>query len=571
MGNYELKSELSSLEMELGRLKQINAELRGELSVIVNGVSSADNELTNYNTKINNSLENCGNVMASSHHRVVDAVALQGEIENLYTRFKRIELANKKIRECNNRRYYDFSNFRTVRKIVQGIMDNIDVNIVSDKTIAKSVEVQHLKCPDYWLTCVLISIMAWRSDDKELAERALERAVSLDKKSSAIFYMIFNLRMHREEAALKWFFTYQECELKGSDQRTFLMLFSLVSKTISDNIDDNTKDEISVFIKKVIDMNLRESGESEDDIVLRIKNYYRKMQPSDRIEYSMLKKCCGEYDELLSNMMQAKSNINILEFILSVVNVPEEQKNTFLKEYIDELIDLPNDVEKDVYDEIALNELIIKYDGDADSAREQFEKEKLHKEEELNLVDEMIDWIYERDSQEINGQIKLSMFTLTKALQEKAVESHAEEYRSRRKNQLPVTVDGYSTVADFNDKDGEYRKISSYYKEKKNAEKSAIKSWPAYVGFGVSVAALIGCFFAGYWLLALVFGGTGFGMYKLFNNMSKTREIDRKYKENIRRTREIMDGLFDEFSRYNSEFDEYDAYYAQIKEVLAEI
>lgn len=104
---------------------------------------------------IRNALDNCNGSMHSSHQRVVDAIALQGEIERLYVRFKNVELANKKIRAANNKKYYDFANYRTVRKIVQGIMDNLDVQMVSDQAITKSVEVQHLQSPDYWLTCVL--------------------------------------------------------------------------------------------------------------------------------------------------------------------------------------------------------------------------------------------------------------------------------------------------------------------------------------------------------------------------------------------------------------------------------
>ena len=161
MSNYALQSKLNALERELSQAQQINRELRGELSTITNGVSNANKELNDYNSKIRNTLDNCNVTMNSSHQRVVDAIALQGEIEVLYTRFKHVELANKKIRECNNKKYYDFANYRTVRKIIQGIMDNLDVHMVSDKTIIKSVEVQHLQTPDYWLTCVLISVMAW--------------------------------------------------------------------------------------------------------------------------------------------------------------------------------------------------------------------------------------------------------------------------------------------------------------------------------------------------------------------------------------------------------------------------
>lgn len=571
MSNFALQSELNALERELSQAKQINRELREELSTIISGVSSANKELNDYNSKIRNILDNCNGTMNSSHQRVVDAIALQGEIEVLYARFKHVELANKKIRECNNKKYYDFANYRTVRKIVQGIMDNLDVQMVSDKTITKSVEVQHLQTPDYWLTCVLISVMAWRNNDKELADRAIAKAINLDKKNSAIFYMLFNLRMGRDEAALKWFYTYQECELKGSDQRTFLMLFSLVSKTLSDTVDENTKNEVFSFIKKVIDANMKASGYDEDEIIARIKNYFNRMQPSDQLQYSMLRKCCSEFDQLTSTMMQAKNNINILEFILKTSNVPEEQKNTFLKGYLDELIASPNQAEKEVYDEIAYNELVIKFEGDVAAAKEQFDTEQTKKANDLNLIAEMIDWIYERESQEVNGQIKLSMFTLTKILQEKAAEAHVEDYRARRKNNYAATLGEYSTTINFKREDEEYDKIKKFYTEKKEAELATIKAWPAYIGFGVAVAALIGCFFVGYGLLVLTLGGVGYGAFKLLSNKSHVKQCEQKCEKSIKAISETMSKLFAEFKQYNKELDEYDAYYEQIKDALAQI
>lgn len=571
MSNYALQSELDSLERELSNARRINSELRTELSIIANGVSTADRNLNDYNSSIRNTLSSCNSSMNSSHRRVVDSIALQGEIEALYTRFKQIELANKKIRECNNKKYYEFSNYRTVRKIVQGIMDNLDFKLVSDKTITKSVEVQHLQTPDYWLTCVLISIMAWRNDDKELADRAISMAVKLDKKNSAVFYMLFNIRTGREQAALKWFYTYQECELKGSDQRTFLMLFSLVSKTLADNVDENTKNEVSAFIKKVIDANMKASGWNEKEAVAQIKGYLDKMQPSDRLDYPLLKKHCSEFDRLYSVMMQAKNNKVILEFILKTANVPEEQKNTFLKNYIDELIESPNKAEKEVYEEIAYNELVIRLEGDVEKAKKQFEAERTKKAADLNLIGEMIDWIYERDLEEVNGQIRLSMFTLTKSLQEKAAEAHAEEYRARIKHSFSVTLGDYSTVADFKREDEEHKKIGAFYNEKKNTELSAIKAWPAFVGFGIGAAAVVGSFFAGYWLLALAVGGVGFGVFKLLSNRAKKKQIIQKYDESIRITDETMTKLFEEFGRYSKELEEYDAYYEQIKGAFAKI
>ena len=571
MSNDALQSQLNSLEGELRQAQRINSELIGELNTVANGVSHAHSELEGYNDKIRSTLDNCNGTMNASHQRVIDAVELQGDIEKLYVKFKNVELANKKIRAANNKKYYDFANYRTVRKIVQGIMDNLDVQMVSDKTITKSVEVQHLQTPDYWLTCVLISVMAWRNDDKELAERAMARANNLDKKNSSIFYMLFNLRMSREEAALKWFNTYQECELKGSDQRTFLMLFSLVSQTIADNVDERTKNEVSSFIQKVINANMKASGYNEDEIVAKIKGYFDRMQPADQLEYTFLRKYCGEFDQLTSVMMQAKNNINILEFILRTVNVSAEEKNTFLKNYIDELILSPNQVEKDVYDEIAYNELVIRLEGEVETAKAQFSAEQIKKANELNLVAEMIDWIYEKDSQDVNGQIKLSMFTLTKMLQEKAVTSHTESYRAARKANYQITVGEYSTIVNFKREDEEYQKVTSFYEQKKDESVSQIKDWPAYIGFGVGAAAAIGSFFVGFWLLIVTLGGLGYGMYTILTHKSQKKQLEHTCAENIKTVSDILQKLFAEFKQYQKELDEYDSYYEKISNEFSKI
>ena len=565
MSNYALQSQLSELQSQLRKAERINAELWSELSTIERGVNRAHKDLEDYNGKIRGTLDSCNGTMRSSHQRVIDAIEVQGEIEKMYVRFKQVELANKKIRAANNKKYYDFANYRTVRKIVQGIMDNLDINIVSDKTITKSVEVQHLQTPDYWLTCVLISVMAWRNNDKELAERAIVRAINLDKKNSAIFYMLYNLRMGREDAALKWFYTYQECELKGSDQRTFLMLFSLVSKTLADNVDDSTKNEIFAFINKVIDSNMKAFGYSKTDIVAQIRQYINRMQPSDQLEYSYLRKFCTEFELMSANMMQAMNNINILEFILRTVNVPIEQKNTFLKGYIDELIATPNQSEKDVYDEIAYNELVIRYEGEIETAKEVFAAEQAKKADDLNLIAEMIDWIYERDSQDVNGQIRLNMFTLTKALQEQAVDEHVEDYRSRRKANYWVTIGEYSTEVNFKREDEEYSKVSSYFTDMRDRAIASIKNWKAFIGFGVGVAAAACAFFVEYWLFAVALIGMGYGAGVLISNKSQIKQLEQKCAESIKATNDTLQKLFVEFSKYQTELDEYDSYYERIK------
>ena len=252
-------SSIASLEAELDRQRAINRELHSELNTISYGVSRAHDRLESFNSKVCNTLDTSYRSLNDSESKMLASLETQAEIEALYVRFKAMELANKRIRDCNNRKYYEFANYSKVRKLVQGIMDNLDVNMASDRVIYKSVERQHLQTPDYWLTCVLLSIMAWKNDDKPLADRAMGLAMELDKKSSSIFYMLFNIRMQREDAALKWFFQYQQCELKGADQRTFLLLFALISRCINSNeeVGERVREEIDHFIRRVVDATIR--------------------------------------------------------------------------------------------------------------------------------------------------------------------------------------------------------------------------------------------------------------------------------------------------------------------------
>lgn len=354
-------------------------------------------------------------------------------------------------------------------------------------------------------------------------------------------------------------------DVKGSDQRTFLMLFSLVSKTLVENVEDSTKNEIFAFIKKVIDANMRASGYSEADIVNQILQYLNRMQPSDQLQYSMLRKYCTEFDQMSAVMMKAKNNIGILEFILKTVNVPVEQKNTFLKGYIDELIATPNQTEKDVYDEIAYNELIIRYEGEVETAKEVFSAEQTKKANNLNLIAEMIDWIYECEAQDINGQIRMNMFTLTKALQEQAVDAHVEDYRSRRKVTHNVTIGEYTTEVNFKREDEEYSKVASYFTGKRDDAIAALKNWKAFIGFGVGIASAVGAFFVGYWLFAVALIGAGYGAGVMLSNKSQIKHLEQKCAESIRSTSDILQQLFSEFSKYQAELDEYDSYYERIK------
>lgn len=564
---------IASLEAELSRQRRINAELRHELSEIEFGVSNGYQTLENCNQYIQNTLNSSREKLEDSRRKGLAAIELQGEIDKLYVRFKQMELANKRIRECNNKKYYEFANYRAVRKLVQGLMDNLNVNMVSDAVIYKSIEAQHLKTPDYWLTCALIAIMAWQNDDRALAERAVSLAVSLDKKSSAIFFMLFNLRVGRGEAAVKWFFVYQECPLKGADQRTFLLLFALMSRCLneSENVSEDTRAEISSFIQKVIQSSISATGYTEADMVAQARAYYDRMDSREAPSYPLLQKYAGRWGELSGALCKAKGNIAILEFLKRTLHVELDEHNAFVQSFMDELVAQANASEKEVYDQIRYNEMIIRCQGDVEQAKAKYQEEQLHEETALNLIAEMIDWIFTADREEVNGQSQKNMFVLTRHLQEKAIQDHTEAYRSTDKVHQPITIGEYSAQADLSAQEQEEQKVSSFFTQRRDEALAAIKDVRAYIAFGLGAVCAVASPFVNWMLLAIAAVCCGYGAIVLFSNRSKRKQIGMNCENQIQSTVDILRHLIQEHKEYLEELAGYDAYIEQIDLELSQI
>lgn len=565
-------SDISSLRARLSQEQARNRELRGHMTELSMGVSSAKRRVDDFQSKMNQTLGESNNRINHSHENIIHAYEVQAEIDKLYIRFKNMELANKKIRACNNKKYYDFANYTTIRKIVQGMLDNLNLNMISDAVIYKAVEKKHLQTPDYWLTSVLISIMAWKNDDAALAQRAMEISINLDKKNSAIFYMLFNIRMKREEAALKWFMLYQECELKGSDQKTFLMLFSILSKTIKDNVDERIKYEVIDFINKVIAMNAKSQGFSEEMTIDTIESYFSRMKKSVPSEFKMLSRCLNDYAVVSDILMSAENNIEILQFIMDVTNVSEAEKNAYLDQFMNDQIAEPNEQERAVYEEIEYNELIISCNGDVEKATEINNARQEKKAKELNLIGEMIDWIYVRDSgEEVNGQIRKNMFTLTLELQKKAAQQYANRYRSKVKDVHPAIIGDYSTDVDFRNRSGETQKITSYYEEMKQSQLSQIKYVMTIIGAVLAVGGLIGIAYLGTASLVISAVGILMAVYNVISNNMQKKQIIKTCELNINSKNELMDQLFEEYKLWKKKYEEYDAYFEKVEDALEQI
>jgi hypothetical protein len=316
-----------------------------------------------------------------------------------------------------------------------------------------------------------------------------------------------------------------------------------------------------------MDMSMQAEGYSHAEMVGLIMDHWKRSVPSDQLDYPLLRKYSDEAKKYHSVLMRAKANINILETIKQIIHVQPEQRNAFVKEFIDELIAKANTQEQEVYDEIAYNELIIRMEGDVDKAKEIYGKRKVHDIKQMNLIYEMIEWICGADKDDVNNQSRMNMFLLTKGLQREAIDKRTEAYRSVELRHSQVTIGEYSTTMDFENPQGEKQKINQFYAQHRDGILAGIKDWPAYVGFGVAAAAAVGGIAASPVLFIGAVGGIGYGLVKLLTNKMGRKQAEENYQEDCRRADQTINDLCAEYKAYLEEFHQYDQY---VNEIYAE-
>lgn len=570
MANGDLRAEIAALESELSTIKAENQRLRSEIGTAVGAINGARNSLNDTTNQIRHTLSASDGSLQRSHQRVVDAYEIQKDMDKLYARLKQMELANKRIRECNNTKYYDFAVYRTVRKIVQGIMDNLDFSMVTEEVIEKAVERKQLEEPDYWLTCTLMAVVAWRADQRERAQRALERAMQLDDRRTASFLLVFYLRLRREDVALKWFAYLTAKPLSGSEKPMVLLFFSMLSKTVEDKLSDATRTKVNNYIRSLVNEAITDSGNLRDSAIDEIAERYGTFVNDRSFPYDQIAALVPTYGGLQQALALARNNANVIDFINAVMNVDDDTRNEFLKAYIDKIVADPCAVEQKVYDEIERNEMIIRLQGDVDAANEAYQLHKQHDAAEFDIVHEMMAWLFTPGGNgEANAQMRRNMLLMTRELQQEAGDRYIANYQRMFQPVQAVKIDDFEAgQVDLSQPQGVFGQVEEFYHGKASAEKAQIKDIVPIVLMVLGVAGGVAAAFVSPALIAVgaIVAVGGLGMLLL--NMNKRKRIDLAYEQRIASVKERLTALGEQFAKLAEDFHEQDLLSAKLCDTL---
>lgn len=606
-----LESELSYLQSRYAELEAERAELQAELNQLYRAAQDTNDALLLERQRIDGELGVVMQRMTSSDADMRRALQTQNEIGELYGRLKAMEQANKAIRKCNDRKYYDFAVYRQVRKIVQGMMDDLDFSMISMDVIDKAVQREQLKDPDFWLTSAMLAIVAWCDDDREAAEKALRNAMRLDDRKTAAFFMVFNLRLaseksftpgisdQRELAALKWLAylaggrldaavkptgaqggavsgaqttgassqsskpaptAQQGPALRGSEQSLLLLFVSMMSRALSDKVSDRTRQIVTNYVNSLIDEDLARHGDTRAQAVGRIADKWQGIAGTQPFPYDAIVSHVPGWKDLSLAMSMARGQKAILEFVDRTLTVPVEQRNLFLKDYIDGIAQEPGKQERDTYDEIRRNELIIECKGDVDEARGRFAKEKAFENAELNIVGDMIDWVYgDRSSEEVNPQMVRNMFVATKPLELEACGLYRDRYTSLVRPVQTVTVDDFTTQMPMQDATPAKQAVGQHYAQLEADTVSRVSNTFAVVLIVLGVALGVGMAFVAPPAILAGVVVAALGGITLYMNGRRRAAIHRQFAASTQRAFEQLDGLQSAFAAYLRDFSDADS------------
>ena len=587
MANEDLKYKIAELQREIGAVERELNEINGELNMIANSAASNNTLLMGTANALSNSMANNASSLDYTNGMINATFDTQLQIKELFFIFKDMETANKKIRALNNKLFFDFRDHAKVRKIVYALMDNLNLDIVSNETIYNTIEKEHLKQPDFWLTYVLLAVMFWKSNDQAKTEQCVAAALKLNEKNTVLFMFQFNLAVHRYSAALKWLQIFEKLGMNGSDAKTLLMLVSSLESKIN-NFDDRTN-PVAIEVANFIRAKVKEDNTDVDHnaLVADVCSFMEKLDTPETLKYEWYRKYVADYQQMANALSKAKNNETILEYFTDISHIVANEKNTVLDNYMSKLISEPSEGEKAIYDEIEYNENIIKAVEEIKTskglitsldfkkiAKERYLAKKKHDESKLNSVLELMNWSYNGCDETINTLTKWNIFVLNKEYAWEGYLLYSKKYHALNPENHKVDIEEYSVVTDFKNKASDEAAIDTFI-DNKTADLLRHARKPLfYIGIVIAILGLAGglCgqILAGipallYLGLVAMAGGIAMAVIALITNIFKKKKIRERMERNRVRYKEIMGNIYEDKQAYDVEFNKGDIIARDIK------
>lgn len=544
--------EYQRLVNEYNRLVSINNELIEQINYAEESMVILASNMVNVSASVVPNVKYVSDKVSVADTDITTLMHALDTLSNQYFVFKELSTASKNLTQYNDEYYTKFKFFNELRRITLGYVIGLDSYIISNESLRKKVEKTYLSNTDYWLAYAIMSVMLWANNEKTAAERAMQKALRMDPKKSAVFYMLINLRFSRNDAASKWYVYYLErTDVNDLGDEWQVLLEAYLSGALGN--DPKLEATTAEYYHKMFEQTLAINAGFDRCVQTRAIEFISNYLHTTELDFPALDLCCPDYDLLKKTLSDFEKFGVVAKYYDDVFNKEEDKTqntNERIENVLYDLINSYDEKEAVVVRNIKYNEAIIAAKGNVSAAQKKYNELYGNVDQKYNSGDMLLKWAFSEDYVETNISVKkFSISQLCNDMVE-GFKTYSETLKRSIKDSININIDGCSLVCDKNNYDNCANKLKDFFL--KNKLSFALKDklftifilicFASLVLLGASALFLHTVAFPVLLTLGIVVGVLGgFLVWRRYVDLSN--ELTEKYRKSLVKLKDIYEEI----------------------------
>lgn len=558
----QLVDQINALIRENNQLQaELNAAMRN-VQVLTSNVGVLESNVHSVMSRLSNRVETTAEDVSFFFN------ALR-ELSDQYFIFKNLSTASKNLTMYTDEYYTKFSFYHKLRRIALGYVIGLDQSIISSESLRLEVEKAYLQNTDYWLAYALMAVMLWAENEREAANRAMNRALSMDYYRSCVFFLLINLRYERTDAARDWYLNYLDKVdmTRLGDEFQYLLQAYLHGLF---GTDQAFEDLVSHNFTRLMEQAEATSANFANQFVDGTAAYAQTFLHRTEEAFPTLREVSPDHQKLMDLLSSAEKHEILARRYHDLADAPvtlAEEQAQRVEDVLYGLISGYDDDEWRVVKEQKRNEAILEARGDLRAAQDKFNLLYANMDEKKPLSRLMITWAFSEDPTQTNNTVKRFTISLMKDRICKGHEKFAAAYRKTEPERCEIQIDGCSLSCREDEEQLQTAKMEEFFN--KNRIKNILSDKQVLICGGVCLAAalilLINLFsFSPVMLTIGVLGGAlgGFLLWKRWGDVE--RMLEEKKRLAIVKLRQALE----ELGRWRGLYHDADEHLTDIRDAL---
>lgn len=564
-----LRRQINHVIDQINYTNRENAELEAELEVAIENVRILIGNCSTMDKEVYEEMGWLSGVVGEADISTKEVFQALNELTVQYFSFKSISTASKNVTQYNDEYFTKFSYYNELRRISLGYVIGLDSNIINSETMRKKVEKAYLQNSEYWLAYAIASVMLWSNNEKEAAQRAMSKSLSINYFNSCLFYLLINLRFNRIDAAKKWYVNYLDrADMNNlGDEWQYLLQAYLFGAFGAD-------EEFQEIIAKCFQSMLAQVEVTTVDFAKKFTQkaleFAELYVHKTNYEFTTLGRTCDEYPQMKDLLSTAEKNIEIAKYYDDLAEAEITETDDLPQRIENVLYSLVNDYDEEelkVVQKIKYNEAIISAKGDVAAAQANYNAMFADRQKKKNLGDLLLSWAFADETAQTDVSVKRFSISFMKEAIAKGFEQFVEKYRSREKEKYSFSIDECIIECSENDYAEAEKTLDKYYD--KNKFKDTVKDKQVLIYSGLcAVALLLLLILFAYFSPVILTFGILIGLAGSFLLWRRIVDMGKILKEKKRKGKLLLKQALEELKQWRAAYKEADEKHADMLKAI---